>query len=115
VVKPKERAELMGGALAVMTPSQFPEPFCLVAIEAQMCGTPVLTTDWGAFTETVEQGVTGYRCNTVDEFVRGVKEAKALDRDAIRERAIRLYSYDAVAPQYAAYFDRIATLGMGTP
>ena len=115
VVKPKERAELMGGALAVMTPSQFPEPFCLVAIEAQMCGTPVLATDWGAFTETVEQGVTGYRCNTVDEFVRGVKEAKALDRDAIRERAIRLYSYDAVAPQYAAYFDRIATLGMGTP
>ena len=108
VVKPKERAELMGGALAMFAPSQFPEPFGLVAIEAQMCGTPVLTTDWGAFTETVEQGVTGYRCNSVAEFTRAVMDVKALDRDHIRERAIRLYSHEAIAPQYAEYFERIA-------
>jgi len=45
-MQPKERAELMGGAIAVIAPSMFPEPFCLVVIEAQMCGTPTITTDW---------------------------------------------------------------------
>ena len=115
VVKPKERAELMGGALALVAPSQFPEPFGLVVIEAQMCGTPVITTDWGAFTETVEQNVTGYRCAHVKEFVNAVLRlheqyigtGKVIDREYIRQRALRLYSIDAVAPQYDAFFKRL--------
>jgi glycosyltransferase involved in cell wall biosynthesis len=115
VVKPKERAELMGGALALVAPSQFPEPFGLVAIEAQMCGTPVITTDWGAFTETVEQGVTGYRCSIIPEFKDAVYRlheqhigtVKVVDRDYIRRRALRLYSIDAIAPQYDNFFKRL--------
>jgi glycosyltransferase involved in cell wall biosynthesis len=107
VVKPKERAEVMGGALAVMTPSQFPEPFCLVAVESQMVGTPVIATDWGAFVETVQHGVTGVRCNTMDEFADAVTGVKALDRERIRERAIDLYSFDAIASQYERYFARL--------
>lgn len=107
VVKPKERAELMGGALAFMCPSIFPEPFGLVAIEAQMVGTPVLSTDWGAFTETVKQGVTGYRCVTVNDFVKAAKDIKHLDRNKIRERAIRKYSFGAIGPQYTNFFERL--------
>jgi glycosyltransferase involved in cell wall biosynthesis len=110
VVQPEERAELMGGARAVFTPSQFPEPFCLIAIEAQMCGTPVLTTTWGAFVETVEQGKTGYRCNSIDEFIRGVAMVGGLNRKYIRKRAINMYSHEAIAPQYADYFDRIPSI-----
>ncbi len=115
VVKPKERAELMGGALALIAPSQFPEPFGLVVIEAQMTGTPVITTDWGAFTETVEQGVTGYRCNTMPEFVNAalrlyeqyIGTGMVINRNSIRKRALRLYSIDAVAPQYDNFFKRL--------
>lgn len=107
VAKPKQRAELMGGALAVMTPSTFPEPFCLVATEAQMCGTPVLSTDWGAFTETVQQGVSGYRCVTIKDFVEKAKIIHLLDRKLIRKRAVGLWSYDAIGPQYTKFFERL--------
>ncbi len=107
VVKPEGRAELMGGALAFMCPSIFPEPFGMVAIEAQMLGTPVLCTNWGAFTETVEQGKTGYRCVTVNEFAKAALKVKDLDRDYIRQRAIDLYSFDAIGPQYTQFFERL--------
>ena len=107
VVKPEQRAELMGNALAVIAPSLFPEPFNLVAIEAQMVGTPAITTNWGAFTETVKQGVTGYRCYTLNEFVQAAKDCKDLDRKVIRERAIRKYSLEAIGPQYTKFFERL--------
>jgi glycosyltransferase involved in cell wall biosynthesis len=107
IVKPQERARLMGAATAVLTPSQFPEPFCLVAVEAQMCGTPVLCTPWGAFTETVQDGKTGFRCYSVDEFSEAVQHIASLDRFYIRQRAIALYSTEAIAPQYDKYFARL--------
>ena len=110
VVGPKERADLMGGARAVLTPSMFPEPFCLVAIEAQMCGTPVLTTDWGAFTETVSQGESGFRCSTIPEFVEAAKKIGELDRNLVRERALSLYSTDAIGPQYERFFQRLKVI-----
>lgn len=107
VMQPKERAELMGGAIAVIAPSMFPEPFCLVVIEAQMCGTPTITTDWGAVTETNENGVSWYRCSTLGEFTQAVEDCKKLDRKKIRERAIRKYSLEAVWPQYTKFFHRL--------
>lgn len=107
VMKPKERAELMGGALAMFAPSMFPEPFGLVVIEAQMCGTPTITTDWGAYTETNKNGTSGYRCSTLGEFAQAVEDCKKLDRHKIRERAIRKYSFEAIAPQYTKFFNRL--------
>jgi FkbM family methyltransferase len=107
VLKPEERAKVMGGAIAVIAPSMFPEPFCLVVTEAQMCGTPTITTPWGAFTETNEDGLTGYRCHTLGEFEQAVYDCKKLDRKKIRERAIKKYSMEAVGPQYTKYFHRM--------
>jgi glycosyltransferase involved in cell wall biosynthesis len=107
VMKPKERAKLMGGAIALFAPSMFPEPFCLVVIEAQMCGTPTITTDWGGFTETNENGVSGYRCSTLNEFEQAVWDCKKLDRKKIRERAINKYSFKTIGPMYTKFFHRL--------
>jgi glycosyltransferase involved in cell wall biosynthesis len=107
VMKPKERAELMGGAIAVIAPSMFPEPFNLVVIESHMVGTPTITTDWGTFTFTNENGVTGYRCSTLNEFEQAVWDCKKLDRKKIRKRAIKLFSLEAVGPQYTKFFHRL--------
>lgn len=109
-VEPAQRAELMGNARAVLVPTFYLEPFGGVAVEAQLCGTPAITTDWGAFPETVRHGVTGFRCRTMGEFLYAVDAAPELDRAAIRERAVANYSLAAVAPRYERYFDRVAAL-----
>lgn len=109
-VDPERRAELIGGALAVLSPTIYVEPGGGAAIEAQLCGTPAITTDWGCFTETVHHGTTGFRCRTLGEFIAAVERAPGLDRAAIRERAIDTYGLDAIAPQYQRYFEQLSLL-----
>lgn len=106
----KERGKLMSEAQAVLCPSLYVEPFCGVNVEAQLCGTPVISTDWGAFTETIEQGKTGFRCRTLKDFLEAVEKSKGLDTKYIRDRAVSLYSLETIADKYQEYFDRLYTL-----
>ena len=109
-VGPAERAALMGGAIATFAPTLYVEPFGNVVIESQACGTPTITTDWGAFTENNPHGITGFRCRTLQEFMDATESVKQLDRAAIRERAVSLYNLDTIGAQYEAYFKRLLTL-----
>ena len=106
----EERARLMHGAIATIVPTQYVEPFGGVAVESMMCGTPVVATDWGAFTETVKPGISGYRFHTEAEAVRAVEKAAALDRAAVKRYAEDNYSLAAVGPQFTETFHRLSTL-----
>jgi len=109
-IGPEQRAKLMGGAIATFAPTKYIEPFGNVVIEAQACGTPTITTDWGAFTETNINGLTGYRCRTLDEFCKAAEDVKSLDPETIHKRAIALYSVDTIKYEYDKYFSRLLTL-----
>lgn len=109
-VGPDERAGLLGGARAILAPSLYVEPGGGAAIEAQLCGTPAITTDWGCYVETVVQGQTGFRCRTLGEFLAAIDRAGDLDRGVIRRRAIDTYGLDAIAPQYERYFEQLSLL-----
>lgn len=110
VVGPEERAKLMGGALAVFAPTMYFEPLGGVAIEAMLTGTPAITSDYGAFTETVQPGINGFRCSTLADFVRAAEWVRSLDRFRIREDAIERYATDAVAGRFSRYFNQLETL-----
>lgn len=110
IVGPAERAKLYGGAVASFAPTIYVEPYGNVVPEANMCGTPAITTDWGAFTETVEDGVNGWRCRTFGEFVQAALDAPSLDRQAIRQRTLDRYSLEATAVKYERYFHRLSQL-----
>lgn len=103
----EERGELMGAAGVTLVPTVYVEPFGGVAVESMMCGTPVVTTDWGAFTETVRTGVSGYRFETLQEAVTGTLDALELDRTYVRNHALMHYSLDAVAPMYDRWFTNL--------
>lgn len=106
----KKRADLLGHATAVFVETSYLEPFGGVAVEAQLCGTPVITTDWGAFPETVLHGVTGYRVRYIGESMAAAIKAKSLDPHTIRKWAADNFSTKRVRFMYETYFKNLLML-----
>jgi glycosyltransferase involved in cell wall biosynthesis len=108
-----ERRDLLAGAEALLAPTLYIEPFCGVAVEAMLSGTPAVTPDYGAFRETVEHGRTGYRFSTLAEGVKATIAAVKLNRHAIRRRALQRFSLEAVGPMFDSWFQRLDGLWDG--
>jgi glycosyltransferase involved in cell wall biosynthesis len=106
-VHPDERDELLAGAGALLYPLQYPEPFGLVVAEAMACGTPVLAVSLGAVPELVEPGVTGYLADSWEGLIDLVPRAFALDRRAIRDRAIERFDYRLMVDRHEALYRRL--------
>lgn len=104
------RNELMARARALICPTCYIEPYGCISPEAQLCGTPVISTDCGGFTETVINGVTGYRCTILREYLAAVDAVTQLDRQTIRTIARQRFGMDAAVREYGAYFSRLETL-----
>lgn len=109
----EKRAELFKNAKAVFLPTWYIEPFGTVAVEAQMAGTPAITTDFGVFPETVEHGKTGFRCRTMDHFVWAAKHVGDLDPNYIHQRAVANWSMDRIKWKYQEYFEMLDDLWRG--
>lgn len=106
----RQRAALLRNATAVFMPTTYLEPFGGVSIEAMLCGTPVIASDFGAFAENIQHGVQGYRFRTIGEAVWAAKNVGKLDNKKIHEYAVNNFSVDRVKYQYQAYFEQLQTL-----
>lgn len=107
-VGPDERRELLAGARAVFTPSLYTEPFGMIAVEALLSGTPVISTPFGGFSDIVTPGA-GFQCNTLQDFVDAIPAVEKLDPKVVRARGME-FSYEAVAPQYQRWFEDLQGL-----
>jgi glycosyltransferase involved in cell wall biosynthesis len=104
----RERAWYLGHAAAAIFPSRMIEPFCGAAVESMLCGTPVLTSDVGAFVETNLEGITGYRCADEGAFINALESVMRLRRADVAESARSRFATDVLGPKYAAVFDQVA-------
>lgn len=110
VVGREKLNELYKNARAVLMPTQYNEPLGFVAIESMMCGTPIITSDFGSFPEIVEHGKTGFRCHTLGDYIKAIEEAPKLDRDYISRKTKSEYSLERAGIQYDNVFQELLTL-----
>lgn len=94
------RVQKVQGALCVLTPTQYVEPFGFSGIEAQLCGVPQIGSCFGAFLETIIEDVTGYRCHTLADWIAAIRKCGSLDRFQIAKLARERYAKSAVGRQY---------------
>jgi hypothetical protein len=108
-----ERAELIAGARAILTPSLFVEPFCGAHVEAMLSGVPVISTDWGAFAEYNIHGVTGYRCRTFEQFVWAAKNVGRIQRRNCRDWARANFSIERGSELYDEFWRMVHDVAAG--
>jgi glycosyltransferase involved in cell wall biosynthesis len=90
----------LGEAYALLFPIDWPEPFGLVMIEAMACGTPVIAYPRGAVPEVLEDGVTGWLVENIEEAVQAVGRVPALSRARCRQVFEARFSASRMAQDY---------------
>jgi glycosyltransferase involved in cell wall biosynthesis len=106
----RRRSELIGNARCMLMPTSFIEPFAGSGVESMMCGTPLISVDYGAFTETVLEGKTGFRCNTLGDWIAAIEASKKLDRAQVASLTRARYSLEACGRLYDTAFRQLNEL-----
>lgn len=99
-----QKPAFYGGARATLFPSDWPEPFGLVMIESMAAGTPVIALRRGSVPEVIDDGVTGFICEDVDEMVEATRRLDEIDPDACRRRA-DMFSAEAMCRGYVEVYE----------
>jgi glycosyltransferase involved in cell wall biosynthesis len=103
----RQKSSFLSGAIALLVPVAWPEPFGLVFIEAMACGTPVIAFNRGAAVEIVEDGLTGFIVGDEAEAVAAVARLPQLDRAAIRRRFEERFTARRMALDYVATYRQL--------
>ncbi len=101
----KEKEELLGNALGLIYPIDWPEPFGLAMIEAMACGTPVVAYSCGSVPEVVDEGKTGFIVNSQKEAVEAVKNLHVLDRMLCRSLFEKRFSVQRMTDDYLMIYE----------
>src|SRR3982075_1299849 len=81
-----EKSDFLSGAIGLLLPIDWPEPFGLVMIEAMACGTPVIAYNRGSVPEVIDDGITGFIVEDETSAVAAVGRLPNLNREAIRKQ-----------------------------
>ena len=113
IVGETEKRALLKNATALLAPSKVHEIFHIAATEAMLSGVPVISSDAGAFSETIEHGKTGFRCNSLGDYEQAILNLKTLDKDYIKKYAYLNFSNDICKEKYYQAFNKIQDVYQG--
>lgn len=100
----EEKSDFLGGAIGLLLPIDWPEPFGLVMIEAMACGTPVIAFNRGSAPEIVDDGLTGFIVEDETSAVAAVSRLPELDRGAVRRQFEARFTARRMALDYLAAY-----------
>lgn len=103
-----EKNEFLGNARALLFPIDWPEPFGMVMIEAMACGTPVIAYRRGSVPEVIEEGVSGFTVDGIEEAAQAVERVMAgFDRRVCRRAFEERFSASRMANDYVRVYERL--------
>ena len=102
-----DKGAFLGQARALLFPIDWPEPFGLVMIEALACGTPVIAFRGGSVDEVIDDGVTGFIVESLDEAIDATRRVSTLDRRACRRQFLDRFSAARMANDYVRVYERL--------
>jgi len=100
----REKPDFLSGALGLLLPIDWPEPFGIVMIEAMACGTPVIAYNRGSVPEVIDEGVTGFVVEDETSAVAAVGRLPGMDRGAVRKRFEARFTARRMALDYLAAY-----------
>lgn len=107
---PDERNRLLGGAIALLHPISFEEPFGLSVVEAMLCGTPVIAFNRGSMPELILDRKTGFVVNTIKEALDAVNNIKSINRKYCRDWAASKFSRQKMIEGYLDVYTKILSV-----
>jgi glycosyltransferase involved in cell wall biosynthesis len=105
-VDAEKRKALLKKAKAILGLTYYVEPFGNMVIEANLCGTPAITTDWGGFTETVIQGKTGYRIRDFKSLLTAMESIDTIKPIDCRNWGLN-FSDEEIHHQHDLYLQKV--------
>ncbi|GAC1664311.1 MAG: glycosyltransferase family 4 protein [Candidatus Acidiferrum sp.] len=106
-ISEQQKAEFLGNAYAYLFPIDWPEPFGLTMIESMACGTPVIAFPCGSVPEVMEDEVSGFVVNSVEEAVEAVKKIGSVDRAGCREVFEKRFSSVRMGQDYLKLYEML--------
>ena len=107
----QEKSDFLSGAVGLLVPIDWPEPFGLVMIEAMACGTAVIAFRSGSVPEVIDEGVTGFVVDDEEQAVQAVKRLRELDRRRVRERFEERFTAGRMAADYVSHYQSVVNGG----
>ena len=108
-INEQEKTAFLGNAKALLFPINWSEPFGLVMIEAMSCGTPVIAFDKGSVPEIIDDGVSGFIVNDVEEAGIALEKIDTLLRSAVRKVFEEKYTATRMAKDYLKIYEILAS------
>jgi glycosyltransferase involved in cell wall biosynthesis len=105
-INERQKADFLGGALALLFPIDWPEPFGVVMIEAMSCGTPVIAWPNGSVREVIDHGISGYHVTSIEEAVNAVNLCLRLNRHRVRETFEKRFTSQRMAQSYLDLYSK---------
>jgi glycosyltransferase involved in cell wall biosynthesis len=106
-----EKPQFLSGALGLLLPIDWPEPFGLVMIESMACGTPVIAYNRGSVPEIIDEALTGYVVEDETSAAAAVGRLAGMDRAAIRKRFEERFTARRMALDYMAAYRGLTNAG----